>query len=55
MVMYSTMAPSHPFSLPEPSHMGDMDDSISAAIAVRASVEDFRFSANVAQVMGNTK
>ena len=32
-----------------------MDDSISAAIAVAATVEDFRVSANVAQVMGNTK
>lgn len=32
-----------------------VDSSISAAIVVAAKVEDFRISANVAQVMGNTK
>ena len=32
-----------------------MDNSISAAIAVAATVDDFRISANVAQVMGNTE
>ena len=32
-----------------------LDNSISAAIVVAATVDDFRISANVAQVMGNTK
>ena len=32
-----------------------VDSSISAVIVVAAKVEDFRISANVAQVMGNTK
>ncbi len=33
----------------------NLDNSISAAIVVAASVEDFRVSANVAQVMGNAE
>ena len=32
-----------------------VDSSTSAAIVVVAAVEDFRLSANVAQVMGNTE
>lgn len=32
-----------------------VDNKISTAIVVAATVEDFRISANVAQVMGNTK
>ena len=32
-----------------------VDSSTSAAIVVLAAVEDFRLSANVAQVMGNTE
>ena len=32
-----------------------VDSSTSAAIVVAAAVEDFRISANVAQVMGNTE
>lgn len=39
----------------EPSPAVTVDSSISAAIVVAATVEDFRISANVAQVMGNTK
>lgn len=39
----------HPDSGESPEH------STSAAIVIAASVEDFRISANVAQVMGNTK
>lgn len=39
----------------EPSPAVSVDSSISAAIVVAATVEDFRISANVAQVMGNTK
>ena len=33
----------------------NLDNSISAAIVVAASVEDFRISANFAQVMGNAE
>ena len=32
-----------------------VDSRTSAVIAIAASVEDFRISANVAQVMGNTE
>ena len=33
----------------------NLDNSVSAAIVVAANVEDFRVSANVAQVMGNAE
>jgi len=33
----------------------NLDNSVSAAIVVAASVDDFRVSANVAQVMGNAE
>lgn len=35
--------------------MVSVDNTISAAIVVAATVDDFRISANVAQVMGNTE
>ena len=40
---------------PELSAALNVDNTISAAIVVAATVEDFRISANVAQVMGHTK
>lgn len=33
----------------------NLDNTISAAIVVAASIDDFRVSANVAQVMGNAE
>ena len=37
------------------SAMNNLDNTISAAIVVAASVDDFRVSANFAQVMGNAE
>ena len=39
----------------EPNVVLKVDNSISAAIVVAATVDDFRISANVAQVVGNTE
>ena len=41
--------------LPAQSIAPRLDDSISATIAVAINIADFRISANVAQVMGNTE
>ena len=52
-------------TIPQDSESGDeggtsstvinLDETVSAAIVVAASIDDFRISANFAQVMGNAK
>lgn len=42
-------------SVSEDESMGDIDNTISATIAVAANVADFRVAANFAQVMGHAE